>query len=159
VLVLRRTGSAENVNTATANSPTSRTSTESAFEQENAAITVSMVNDDSKDKNSGEEKVAGDERKGRIGRKKRKSGEMADSSSELQSGNVNKKPPTRSTTASTPASAVVQGRAQGGRTRRSVGGSTGNEKKSSAAGSGKKGTEIGYKGRVLRSMTRAGNGL
>lgn len=118
-----------------------------------------MVNDDSTDKNSGGEKVPGDGRKGRTGRKKRKSGEMADSSSELQSDSANKKPPTRSTTASTPASVVVQGRAQGRRTRRSVGGSTGNEKKSAAAGNGKKGTEVGYKGRVLRSMTRAGNGL
>ncbi|KAJ9093312.1 hypothetical protein QFC20_007164 [Naganishia adeliensis] len=159
ILVLRRTGSAENVHTAAANSPTSRTSTESALEQENAAITVSMVNDDTKEKNSGEEKVVGDGRKGRTGRKKRKSGEMADSPSEVQSDVVNKKPPTRSTTASTPASAILQDRPQGRRTRRSLGDTTGNEKKSASAGNGKKGTENGYKGRVLRSMTRAGNGL
>lgn len=118
-----------------------------------------MVNDDTKEKNSGEEKVAGDGRKGRTGRKKRKSGEMADSPSEVRSDVVNKKPPTRSTTASTPASAILLDRPQGRRTRRSLGGTTGNEKKSASAGNGKKGTENGYKGRVLRSMTRAGNGL
>lgn len=153
VLVLRRTGSAGNVNTVTTNSTASRTSSDSAHEQENEGFTVSVVAG-TKDKSIEEEKVADKCKK--TARKKRKSDEMLDSPSDSHSDSV-KRPPTRST-ATNPSSPLVQTRAQGRRTRRSLGGSTGSEKKS-AAGNGKTRSENGYEGRVLRSMTRAGNGL
>lgn len=156
MLVLRHTGSAENVNASVPNSPTSRTSTESVIEQENAAITVNMVKADTKEKDGGEEAPIGLRKSGKGGRK-RKSDEMADASG-LPRDSAVKKPLTRSKTASTPASVVMQTRV-GRRPRRSVGDGAGNMRKSAAAGNGKKGSQNGYEGRVLRSMTRAGNGL
>jgi hypothetical protein len=89
-----------------------------------------------------------DKPKAKPGRKKRKSDEMNGSSD--ASDDATKKRPTRSTAGTIHSSSPEQPRG-GGRTRRSSG--TGNEKKNGkAAGDG-------YKGRVLRSMTRAGNGL
>lgn len=157
MLVLRHTGSAENVNASVPNSPTSRTSTESVIEQENAAITVNMVKADTKEKDGGEEAPIDLHKSGKGGRK-RKSDEMADAASGLPRDSAVQKPLTRSKTASTPASVVMQPRV-GRRPRRSVGDGAGNMRKSAAAGNGKKGSENGYEGRVLRSMTRAGNGL
>ncbi|GHJ88794.1 hypothetical protein NliqN6_5196 [Naganishia liquefaciens] len=152
VLILRRTGSAENVNTNNNKSVGSRTSTEStAQEQENEVFPASVIAPLKADDNV-------EKRNAKAGRKKRKSDEMNDSS-DAQNDTVKKRPPTRSTAGTIQSSSPdVPTRGAGARTRRSRGNSIG-EKKTGPGTNGKKGAENGYKGRVLRSMTRAGNGL
>lgn len=151
VLVLRRTGSAENVNTNGNKSTGSRTSADSGSqEQENEVFPVSVIDplktDDSVEKP-----------KANPGRKKRKSDEMNDSA-DTRNDTVKKRPPTRSTAATIQSSSPDVPTRGATRTRGSRGNSIGEKKNVTEAG-GKKGLENGYKGRVLRSMTRAGNGL
>jgi hypothetical protein len=140
VLVLRRTGSAENVNTTSINSPGGRTA-ESTQEQENEVFPISVID-------PLKVETAVDKPKAKPGRKKRKSDEM-NGSSDASNDAAKKRPPTRSTAGTIHSSSPEQPR-DGGRTRRGSG--TGEKKTGKAAGDG-------YKGRVLRSMTRAGNGL